>query len=95
MRSMARLSCRSRRCILQADDKFGRGQFLNVVDRNSGREFFEHQAIRCYANDCEFRDDGVDDVQTGQRQRTLFDDFGSAGFGGVLHGDDDAARAGH
>ena len=41
-----------------------------------------------------FGGDGVDDADAGEGKRAAVQDLGAAVFGGVLHGDDDAAGAG-
>jgi hypothetical protein len=63
---MAVVICLTRHhCQRLAHNKFRRGEFLNIGQRDARREFFENQAVEGNANYRQFGNDGFHDANSG------------------------------
>src|SRR6266849_4492061 len=76
------------------DRELGLGEGLNVFDCGVRSHFAEEETGRSDVDQGQLGDNVVDDFDTGERQRALFQDFALVIAGGVLHGDEDALGAG-
>src|SRR6266852_375107 len=87
-------SCRHGTWAALREQELGLGEGLNVFDCGVRSNFAEEETGWSDVDQGQLGDDVVDDFHAGERQRAPFQDLGLVVAGGVLHGDEDALRAG-
>src|SRR5438270_12867103 len=70
-----RNSCRHRLGATRRQKQFWLGEGLHLLEGGVGGELTEKQALRCNVIDGKLGDDVVVDLNGGERQRALFQDF--------------------
>src|SRR5216683_3865198 len=83
-------SCRHGTWAALRERELGLGEGLNVFDCGVRSNFAEEETEWSDVDQGQLGDNVVDDFDTGERQRALFQDFALVIAGGVLHGDEDA-----